>query len=228
LILVSGATGSGKSTTLAALVNAINVTRSSHIITIEDPIEYLFEPEMSVFSQREVGVDVPSFKVGVKNALRQRPDVIAIGEIVDRETAETALIASDSGHLVLGTIHANSAISTIHKLLSFFDSQELENKKRILAGSLLGIVSQVLLPSSSGDGLVLASELLLNHSQRFSRNLFEPQVLQNELESRADKVSQSMGFSLLSLIKCGAIDAQVAHRVPGLAPDVYKQIRALM
>lgn len=225
LILITGSTGSGKSTSMAAIVNALNQQRKSHIITIEDPIEYVFDPGQAVFSQREVGVDIPSFRTGVKNALRQRPDIIVIGEILDRETAETALIASDSGHLVIGTLHANSAVSAVSKMLSFFEGADLDNKKRILAHTLQGIIAQVLVPSRERNGYVLASEILMNVSQKHTQMLFDPARLQESLDSSNDGVSRSMGTALLQLIQQNKITASDAHRVSGLPPKMYERFR---
>ncbi|WP_310309664.1 type IV pilus twitching motility protein PilT [Hydrogenophaga laconesensis] len=135
LILVSGPTGSGKTTTMAAMVDAINDMRASHVVTVEDPIEYLFTRNRSVFSQREVGVDCGSFLDGVRAALRQRPDVIVIGEIRDRETAEQAFVAGESGHLVIGTLHASSAVGTVGKMLSFFKDDERESRIQSMSGT---------------------------------------------------------------------------------------------
>ncbi|GAB0154496.1 type IV pilus twitching motility protein PilT [Marinobacterium sp. BA1] len=225
LILITGSTGSGKSTSMAAIVNALNEQRKSHIITIEDPIEYVYEPVKAVFSQREVGVDVPSFRIGVKNALRQRPDIIVIGEVLDRETAETALIASDSGHLVIGTLHANSAVSAISKLLSFFEGGDLDNKKRILANTLQGIIAQVLIPTVERNGYVLASEVLINVSQKLTKLLYDPARLQEALDTSPDGISRSMGNALLKLIEQGKITASEAHRVSGLPPKMYERFR---
>jgi len=148
-----------------------------------------------------------------------------IGEILDRETAETALIASDSGHLVIGTLHANSAVSAVSKILSFFDGADLDNKKRILAQTLQGIIAQVLVPSRQRNGYVLASEILMNVSQKYTTILFDPARLQESLDSSSDGVSRSMGSALLQLISQNKITASDAHRVSGLPPAMYERFR---
>lgn len=215
LILISGATGSGKSTTMAALVQSINETRNAHVLTIEDPIEYVFEPRKAVFSQREVGVDTPSYFEGVREAMRQRPDVMVIGEIRDRDTAETALLASESGHLVIGTVHANSAIGSIQKILAFFNSNEREAKVQTLSGNLVGAISQVLIPKKDRSGYALGAEILFNHTQLYSKTIGEPERLANQFENRAvnkDTSSISMVESIRELVVKGEISLADGHR----------------
>lgn len=202
LILVSGATGSGKSTTIAALVDSINAERDVHIVTVEDPIEYVYERRRAVFSQREVGVDVDSFFSGVRDALRQRPDVIVIGEIRDRETADAALLAGESGHLVIGSLHANSAVSTISKILSFFNGNERESKAQALSSSLVGVISQLLLPAEHHGGVVLASEQLFNHKGQIAKYIADLDLdkVQVSLSNKEDGVSRPMVDSMFDLI----------------------------
>lgn len=203
LILVSGSTGSGKSTTIAALVDAINDERDVHIVTVEDPIEYVYERRRAVFSQREVGVDVESFYSGVRDALRQRPDVIVIGEIRDRETADAALLAGESGHLVIGSLHANSAVGAISKMLTFFNGNERESKAQSLSSSLVGVISQILLPAEHRDGVVLASEQLFNHKGQIARHIAELDLekVQSALSNKEDGVSRPMVDSMFDLIE---------------------------
>lgn len=205
LILVNGSTGCGKSTSLAALVDAINETRSSHIITIEDPIEYLFQRKKAVFSQREIGVDVGSFYEGARDAMRQVPDVIVIGEIRDRDTAETAMLAAESGALVIGTLHANGASTAVHKLLAFFSAQEREAKRLALEHTLIGVISQLLLPTPDRAGWALASELLFNNKTQCVKALSDPTVLHKFLEDRVDGLSRSMSHSVFDLMKTGRV-----------------------
>lgn len=200
-ILVSGATGSGKSTTVGAFVECINEARSAHIITIEDPIEYKFTRKKSVFSQREVGVDCPTFYDGVRDAMRQRPDVIVIGEIRDRDTADTALLAAESGHLVIGTVHANTAGGSIQKMLSFFPANERDSKLQALSTTVVGAISQILLPNIDRQGYVLASELLFNHKQQCSKHLGDATVLGGWIDRHEDKLSRSMVDSLEELVR---------------------------
>jgi twitching motility protein PilT len=227
LILVSGPTGSGKTTSLAAMVDVINETRNAHIITIEDPIEFVFNRKKSVFSQREIGVDSASFFVGVKDAMRQRPDVIVIGEIRDRDTAEQAIIAGESGHLVIGTLHAGSAVGTISKLLGFFTAQERESRMNSLAGSLVGIVNQSLIPRKDGNGYALAVDFIANHKRQHSRVLHDPDKLQASLDRNEDGVSVGLASSVTKLIQSGVVDkADAAKAVAGNA-SVYDKIRNL-
>lgn len=203
LILVSGSTGSGKSTTIAALVDAINNERDVHIVTVEDPIEYVYERRRAVFSQREVGIDVESFYSGVRDALRQRPDVIVIGEIRDRETADAALLAGESGHLVIGSLHANSAVGAISKMLTFFNGNERESKAQSLSSSLVGVISQILLPAEHREGVVLASEQLFNHKGQIAKYIaaLDLDKVQSILSNREDGVSRPMIDSMFELIE---------------------------
>jgi len=160
LILVTGTTGSGKSTTLAAMVGHINENCSNHIITIEDPIEYTHEDMRSIISQRELGYDVTTFADGLKAALRQDPDVILVGEMRDLETIETAILAAETGHLVLSTLHTLDATETITRIVSNFPEHQREQIRLILANIIRGILSQRLMPRADGQGMVPAVEVM--------------------------------------------------------------------
>lgn len=161
LILVTGATGSGKSTTLAAMVDRINSDRSAHIITVEDPIEYLHQHKKCLINQREVTADTVSFKTALKYVLRQDPDVVLIGEMRDLETIEAALTVSETGHLTLATLHTNSAAQTINRIIDVFPPHQQEQIRVQLSFVLEGILAQQLIPKKSGQGRVLALELLI-------------------------------------------------------------------
>jgi twitching motility protein PilT len=161
LILVTGATGSGKSTTLASLVGLINQMRALHILTIEDPIEFVHEDRMAVVTQREVGFDTLEYANGLRSALRQDPDVILIGEMRDMETIETALIAAETGHLVLSTLHTLDAPETINRIIAVFPPHQQNQVRHQLSRVLKAAVSQRLLPRSDGRGRVLACEVLI-------------------------------------------------------------------
>ena len=161
LILVTGPTGSGKSTTLAALIDIINETKPDHIITVEDPIEFLHRHKKSVVEQREVKADTTSFKDALKYALRQDPDVILIGEMRDLETIESALTAAETGHLVFGTLHTNDAASTIDRIVDVFPTGQQQQIRLQLSNSLRGVVSQILIPTTDGHGRAMASEVLV-------------------------------------------------------------------
>jgi twitching motility protein PilT len=161
IILVTGTTGSGKSTTLAAMIDHINQTRPHHIITLEDPIEYLHEDKQSIINQREVGSDTESFARAMRRVLRQDPDVILIGEMRDEETVRTALSAAETGHLVLSTVHTLDATETINRIIDFFPPRLQHQARVMLASTLKGAIAQRLVPDVSGDGRVPASEILV-------------------------------------------------------------------
>jgi twitching motility protein PilT len=160
LFLVTGPTGSGKSTTLASLINMLNETVDHHIITIEDPIEFYHEHKKSTINQREVGVDVPSFSEAIRRALRQDPDVILVGELRDLETIEAAISAAETGHIVFGTLHTNSAQGTVNRIIDAFPGNLQDQVRTQLASSLIGVVAQTLLPKIGG-GRVAAYEVMI-------------------------------------------------------------------
>ena len=161
LLLVTGPTGSGKSTTLAAVVNEINKTRACHIITVEDPIEHVFKNDMSIIEQREVGRDTPSFASALRHVLRQDPDVIMVGEMRDRETIETALTAAETGHLVLSTLHTNDCAQTLDRIVDVFDGHMQAQIRLQLSMTLAGVLSQQLI-ERRGGGRTVACEFLVN------------------------------------------------------------------
>ena len=161
LVLVTGPTGSGKSTTLAAIIDEINRNRSEHILTVEDPIEFVHRHKNCIVNQREIGPDATSFGDALKAALRQDPDVILVGEMRDLETISTALTAAETGHLVFGTLHTQSAPSTIDRIIDVFPPAQQEQVRIMIANSLQSVVTQTLLPTSDGQGRVAALEILL-------------------------------------------------------------------
>jgi twitching motility protein PilT len=161
LVLVTGTTGSGKSTTLAAMIDYINNTRSSHIMTIEDPIEYLHRDSLSIINQREIGVDSRSFAHALRSALRQDPDVILVGEMRDMETIETALFAAETGHLVFSTLHTLDAAETINRIISVFPPHQQKQIRMQLAAVLKAAIAQRLVPSAAGNSRVPAVEVLV-------------------------------------------------------------------
>jgi twitching motility protein PilT len=161
IILLTGTTGSGKSTTLAAIIDHINQTMAKHVVTIEDPIEYLHRDRKSVINQREVGLDTASFKRALRRILRQDPDVILIGEMRDEETVQTALSAAETGHLVLSTVHTVDATESVNRMLDFFPPHQHQQVRAMIAGTLKGVVSQRLIPSADGGGRVAVCEVLI-------------------------------------------------------------------
>lgn len=162
LVLVTGPTGSGKSTTLASLIELINQERNAHIITIEDPIEYIYENERSLVTQREVNGDTKDFANALRSALRQDPDVILVGEMRDPETIQIAMSAAETGHLVLSTLHTVGAIKTIDRIIDSFEAGKQNQICSQLSGVLAGVVSQVLMPRADGTGRVMACEIMFN------------------------------------------------------------------
>jgi len=162
LILVTGPTGSGKSTTLAAMINEINMTEKKHILTVEDPVEFVHTNKSCLFSQRNVGTDTKSFAAALKFAMREDPDVILIGEMRDRETIEAALTAAETGHLVFGTLHTNSAPQTINRIIDVFSGDEQPQVRAQLSTSLISVISQALLPKIGG-GRVAAQEIFITN-----------------------------------------------------------------
>jgi len=161
LILVTGPTGSGKTTTLATMIDYINTNRDCHIITIEDPIEYYHSPKQSIITQREVHVDVPSFSEGVIRALRQDPDVILVGEMRDLATISAAVTAAETGHLVLSTLHTTGAARTVDRITDVFPFDQQEQIRMQLSGNLVAVISQLLLPTADGKGRVAAFEIMI-------------------------------------------------------------------
>jgi twitching motility protein PilT len=213
LVLVTGATGSGKTTTLAAILERINATKSAHVITIEDPIEFVFRDKKSTFNQREVGADVESFSSALKAALRQSPDVILVGELRDRETTETALMAAETGHLVLSTLHTVDAVDSLTRLLSYFSPHQHSAVRNQLASSLHAVVSQRLVRRSDGHGLVPDLEFMILNS------LIRDCILrESTFEPIADAISkggesygmQTFDQSLLQLFNKGIITRKEA------------------
>ena len=161
LVLITGPTGSGKSTTIASLIDYININYPKHIITIEDPVEFIFTNKKSIVSQRQVLIDTPTFPDGIKYALRQDPDVIFIGEIRDKETVVAALKAAETGHLVFATIHTNDAIQTVNRIVNMYEPSDRDFVRSQLAAVLRGTVSQKLIPISNGTGRRPACEVLV-------------------------------------------------------------------
>jgi twitching motility protein PilT len=210
LILVTGATGSGKTTTLAAMIDYMNRNRKQHIITIEDPIEILHPDHNSIVNQREVGLDTESFGQALRRALRQDPDTILIGELRDAETAQTALQAAESGHLVLSTLHTIDAAETVGRMIEFFPPEKQEVIRAIMAGVLRGVISQRLLPKVDG-GRVAAVEVMVMNAR----------IADLVREGRADEITdavaegdffdmQTFSQALIEHVLSGRVDAEVA------------------
>jgi len=193
LVLVTGPTGSGKSTTLAAMIDEVNRNRTDHILTIEDPIEFVHRHKRCIVNQREIGVDATSFAEALRAALRQDPDVILVGEMRDLETISTALTAAETGHLVLGTLHTQSAPGTVDRIIDVFPAEQQEQVRIMLAGSLQGIVTQALLPTADGRGRVAALEILLPDDA--TRNL----IRQGKVEQIYSIMQTSTGRGMMTM-----------------------------
>jgi twitching motility protein PilT len=224
LILVTGATGSGKSTTLAAMIDSINSSRSGHIVTIEDPIEFLHRDKQSFLTQREVDVDTRSFAEALRGALRQDPDVILVGEMRDHETIETALTAAETGHLVLSTLHTLDATETITRIVSSFPSHQQKSVRIQLAGILKAVISMRLVRASKGPGRVPAIEVLV--STAFIRdhiiNEEKTYMIREAIAAGTSQYGmQTFDQSLFQLVQSGHISIEEAlHNASN--PDEFK------
>ena len=210
LVLVTGPTGSGKSTTLAALLDWINRTRASHIITIEDPVEFMHRPSKSVISHRELGFDTPTFAGALKAALREDPDVVLVGELRDLETMSMALQAAETGLLVFGTLHTNSAAKAVDRLIDSFPAEEQEQVRTVLAEVLKGVVAQVLL-KKKGGGRVAAFEVLRG-SSALSNNIREGKtaMINTLIQTGRNAGMIGMDQSLADLVVAGSVESEEA------------------
>ncbi len=224
LVLVTGATGSGKSTTLAAIIDYINIQRNTHIVTIEDPIEYLHKDKKSIINQREVGFDTDGFDVAMKSALRQDPDVILVGEMRDYETIETAITAAETGHLVLSTLHTIDATETINRIVSVFPPFQQRQIRLQLSSVIKGIVSQRLVPRADGKGRVPAIEVMVSTAR--TRELIDDKEKTKQLRDAIQQGYVSYGMqsfdqSLMGLLKKELITFDEALRQCS-NPDDFK------
>ena len=224
MVLVTGVTGSGKSSTLASLIDKINQTRNKHIVTIEDPIEFLIRDRKSIVSQRELGVDTRSFSTGLRAALRQDPDVILIGEMRDKETIETAIHAAETGHLVFSTLHTLDAQESINRMLGVFEPHQQAQLRREMAGILRAVVSQRLARRKDKTGFVPAVELCIVNAR--IREMIEDPSRTKEIrdaieESRVTLGTQSFDQSLMDLISKDLIAFDEAMRLASNPEDFH-------
>jgi twitching motility protein PilT len=212
IILLTGTTGSGKSTTLAAMIDHINSTRPRHVVTLEDPIEYLHADKRSIINQREVGVDTESFARAMRRVLRQDPDVILIGEMRDEETVSTALSAAETGHLVLSTLHTLDATETINRIIDFFPPHHQQQARVMLASTLRAAISQRLVPRADGQGRVAAAEIMVSTGriQDLILNPDETSKIGDVIAEGAFYGMQTFDQALLGYVMGGLISEEVA------------------
>jgi twitching motility protein PilT len=226
LVLVTGATGSGKSTTLAAIIDKINSEQRMHILTIEDPIEFVHEHKLCIVNQREVGADTQGFKEALKHALRQDPDVVLIGEMRDQETIQAALTIAETGHLVFGTLHTNTAVSSITRVIDVFPPHQQQQIRVQLSMGLIGVMSQQLLPRATGSGRALAMEVMVPNAA--IRNLIREdklhQIYSQMQVGQAGSGMQTMNQSLYNLVMRQVITVEEAVAA---TPDV-DELRQLL
>lgn len=230
LILVTGATGSGKSTTLAGMIDRINAVRSDHIVTIEDPIEYVFKDKKCTVNQREVGLDTDSFSKALRAALRQNPDVIFVGELRDRETTETALMAAETGHLVLSTLHTADAVESLTRMMSYFPPHQHTSLRMMISGCLKAVISQRLVVKKDGKGRVAAVEVMVANA--FVReNILEGQnflPLYEAIKKGGDTYGmQSFDQSLIKFYNNGIITIEEALKEASNRDDMDLQLRGI-
>ncbi|MCB0883113.1 MAG: type IV pilus twitching motility protein PilT [Thermoleophilia bacterium] len=226
LALVTGPTGSGKSTTLAALIDEINSTRSCHIMTVEDPIEFLHRHKRSLVNQRELGGDTHSFANALRSALRQDPDVILVGEMRDLETIQIALTAAETGHLVFGTLHTSDAPQTVDRVIDVFPPHQQEQVRVMLANALVGVICQQLLPTVSG-GRVGAFEVMM--ATPAVRNLIregKTHQIYSMLQTGSQHGMQSMDACLSDLIRQGIISPHVALERAGSSAELKRLLES--
>jgi twitching motility protein PilU len=226
LVLITGATGSGKSTTLAALIDFRNIETRGHILTIEDPIEFVHPHKGCVITQREIGVDTDSFSAALKSALRQAPDVILIGEMRDLETVEAAIHFAETGHLVLGTLHANNANQAVERVMNFFPPETHEAMYAQLGLNLRAIVSQRLVPKADGSGRVAAIEIMIN-TPRVADLVTKGEIaaLKGAMEANEQDGSQSFDQALYRLYRTGQITLDEALAQADSANNLRVKIR---
>ena len=211
LVLVTGVTGSGKSTTISSLINHVNLSRKTRIITLEDPVEFLFKSENSMVSQRQIGQDVPTFASGLRSALRENPDVIFVGEIRDTETASLALSAAETGHLVFSTLHTRDAKGALSRIVDMFPSEQTKSLCLQLSFSLSFVLSQKLVPRADGNGRILAMEVLKNIPAL--GNLIRTgnwQQVYSTMETQSKEGMMTMEQHLLHLYQHGVISKETA------------------
>jgi twitching motility protein PilT len=230
LVLVTGPTGTGKTTTIAAMIGHINATRRAHIVTVEDPIEVVHEDDLSIIQQREVGLDTDSYGNALRHIVRQDPDVIFVGEIRDAESALSAIQAAETGHLVISTLHTIDCLETVNRVLDLFPPQMTKEVRTSFAGALRGIVSQRLVQRADGKGRVPTCEILINTGRVFDR-LVDPDETESILEVMADGGfygMQTFDQHLVELVNEGLVDIEDARHAATHPHDFELALRGTM
>jgi twitching motility protein PilT len=230
MILVTGVTGSGKSSTMAAIIHHINQTQQRHILTLENPIEFLHRDISCSVTQREIGTDTDDFRMGLRAALRQDPDVVLIGEMRDSETIDTAMKAADTGHVLISTLHTPDAVTTVNRIISMFPPEEQEIARLRLSEALHAVVSQRLLPRADGHGRVVALEVLI--CTEIARDMIKDQERTAELpdyigDSREKYGMQTFDQHLMDLVRDGAVTYETAVGAASDRADFERQARSL-
>ena len=228
LVLVTGPTGSGKSTTLSSLIDYINEHFQKHIITIEDPVEFIFDDKLCKVSQRQVGIDTPTFATGVKYALRQDPDVIFVGEIRDLETLDAALKAAETGHLVFATLHTNDAVQTLYRIINMYDPSVRDQVRRQIAQTLRGTIAQKLVRTADGQGRRPAVEILVVTST------VKDLIIKNKIDDIYEYICKgaysgmiSMNDSLYNLVEAGFITQEIALEASDIKNELEQMFRGV-
>jgi twitching motility protein PilT len=226
LILVTGPTGSGKTTSLAAMIDVINQQRKAHIVTIEDPLEFVHQDKLSYLSQREIGIDTEDFAPALRAVVREAPDVILIGEMRDTATMSVAMQAGETGHLVFSTVHTASAYETMDRIVNMFPPHEKNHLCQRLAGSLRAIVAQKLVPRADGNGRVVANEILIctpTVSKAIEDGHFGD--LYHMMNEGGFWGMQTMNQALVRYVKAGVVAEQVAMNYAGIASELKQMLR---
>jgi len=224
IVLVVGPTGSGKSTTLAAMIDRINETKPVHILTIEDPVEYLHHHKMAMVNQREVGTDVDSFPDGLKSALREDPDVVLLGEMRDLESISIALSLAETGHLVFATLHTNDAAQALDRIIDVFPSERRDQIQIMLAGALQGVVSQRLVPALGGGRVAGYEVMMANEAIRNLVREGKSRQMRNMISTGAGEGMQTIEMDLARLVASGLISMEVAMASSAYPKEVQAQL----
>ncbi|MGN6598657.1 MAG: type IV pilus twitching motility protein PilT [Actinomycetes bacterium] len=229
LVLVTGPTGSGKTTTLAGMIDHVNTTKEVHVVTIEDPIEIIHEDKLSMINQREVRVDTADFSVAMRAAMRQDPDVILVGEMRDQETVKAAIAAAETGHFVMSTLHTTDAAETVTRVIDFFPPHEQQQVRLSLAGALRGIICQRLVPRADGQGRCVAMEVCVN-TGRVADAIVDPEktsTLSDLVKDGAFYGMQSFDQHLVTLVRDGVVTLDDAMATASNPHDLTVELRRL-